>query len=414
MLNKHFNGIKVFAVATLLSTAIGLAGCNSDDDDDRYQGYQYYSSEVAYRAGAIPTEASQVDVMTYRMPYVTGKTEKATAMVMFPKTERPKDGWRVVVWAHGTTGVGDACAPSKNPIGDNFSLLANSLLKLGYVIVAPDYEGLGEAGIHPYLNLESEAQSAIYAVKAVKEKYSSQLKGTWMSIGQSQGGHASLGIAQFANDDADYRGAVATAPASSLGYIISQIAPQAIADLETGGKREVAIAVYSELLAYAAYTTVGIKAYTPTFDYQSLFENRSGLIAANAEGTTGDNGLCLGDMMTKYQQDIQAYLIENPGQNVTDYPALKADFLSNATVAKFLQDSQPGTQKLNKPVFVVQGKLDMAVPYQVTQALVTGLNALGTSPQVKFELVEDAGHTQAIVQRNDEIVEFIQEILPNS
>ncbi|WP_406842908.1 hypothetical protein, partial [Acinetobacter baumannii] len=36
------------------------------------------------------------------------------------------------------------------------------------------------------------AKSALAAVKAVKEHYGAQLKGDWMSIGQSQGGHASL------------------------------------------------------------------------------------------------------------------------------------------------------------------------------------------------------------------------------
>ncbi|MFW1675954.1 alpha/beta hydrolase, partial [Acinetobacter baumannii] len=62
--------------------------------------------------------------------------------------------------------------------------------------------------------------SALAAVKAVKEHYGAQLKGDWMSIGQSQGGHASLGTAEFANTDASYKGAVAGAPASILGTII--------------------------------------------------------------------------------------------------------------------------------------------------------------------------------------------------
>lgn len=34
-------------------------------------------------------------------------------MVLFPKATQPKDGYRVVVWEHGTVGVGDGCAPSK-------------------------------------------------------------------------------------------------------------------------------------------------------------------------------------------------------------------------------------------------------------------------------------------------------------
>ena len=62
-------------------------------------------------------------------------------------------------------------------IHPRFKILANTLLAAGYVIVAPDYEGLGTSGVHPYLNLSSQATSAIAAVKAAKEHYGTQLNG---------------------------------------------------------------------------------------------------------------------------------------------------------------------------------------------------------------------------------------------
>ena len=83
-------------------------------------------------------------------------------------------------------------------------------------------------------------------------------------------------------------------------------------------------------------------------------------------------------------------------------------------VQKFLVDNQPATKKLDKPLYVVQGKLDTAVPYQVTQALVANLNALGTKPEVVLDVVEGATHTQAIVMKNKEVVEFIQKHLPSN
>ncbi|MDB9696340.1 phospholipase A, partial [Acinetobacter nosocomialis] len=46
--------------------------------------------------------ASSIKVMTYNMTNVQGKTATATAMVLFPKASQPKDGYRVVVWEHGT------------------------------------------------------------------------------------------------------------------------------------------------------------------------------------------------------------------------------------------------------------------------------------------------------------------------
>src|SRR5690606_27828756 len=118
----------------------------------------------------------------YNMPNVRGERVEATAMVLYPNTPQPKDGWRVVVWEHGTVGSGDSCAPTNNLLNSNFKVLARSLLTQGYVIVAPDYEGLGTQGIHPYLNLDSAAQSAVYAVKAFKQQQGSRFNGAWVSV----------------------------------------------------------------------------------------------------------------------------------------------------------------------------------------------------------------------------------------
>ena len=46
-------------------------------------------------------------VMTYKMLGVNGKEVQATSLVFTPKTPVPKDGWPIVIWAHGTTGVAD-------------------------------------------------------------------------------------------------------------------------------------------------------------------------------------------------------------------------------------------------------------------------------------------------------------------
>lgn len=404
-------------LALLCSTTLLLAACNDDDDDhNEYNSGKSFQSESAYNKDSL-TEASSIKVMTYLMPNVQGKSSKATAMVIFPKTAKPQNGWKVVVWAHGTTGIGDACAPSNNALNERFELLANSLLQAGYVIVAPDYEGLGTAGIHPYLNLASAAKSAEYAVQAAHEKYGSDLNKSWMSVGQSQGGHASLAIAEYSNLNADYKGAVATAPASSLGYIITEVAPLAIAQIAAGEKTGAypvgaSIAVYSELLAYAAYTGVGIRAYDPQFNLGVIFEDNAKLIAEKAEGTTGENGQCLEPLMNEFMTDIGTFLIKNKDKTIMDYPGLKDGFEKNPVIAKFLVDNQPATKKLNKPLYVVQGKLDTAVPYQVTQGLVQQLNALGTTPPAILDIVEGAGHTQAIVQKNAEVVSFIKTHLP--
>ncbi|WP_286965115.1 MULTISPECIES: alpha/beta hydrolase family protein [Acinetobacter] len=410
MNNVVKNGFKKTCLALVCSMSLFMTACNDDDNDSFRPQERVFLSQQSYDEDTLP-EASDIQVIRYNMPNVNGERAEATAMVFYPNTPQPQDGWRVVVWEHGTVGSGDSCAPSNNQLNNNFRGLASSLLAKGYVIVAPDYEGLGTRGIHPYLNLKSAAQSAIYAVKAFKEQQGNRFNGAWVSVGQSQGGHASLATAQFADEDPNYKAAVAAAPASSLGYIISEVAPQALSALVEAGQDNAAKAVYAELLAYAAYVAVGIKAYEPGFNYRNIFSSRAGIVAEKAEGTTGENGLCLGPLITEYVQDIDDYLVNNPEKAVVDYPGLVENFQNNSSVEKFLENNQPATEKINVPVMIIQGTADMAVPYPVTNTLQQGLKDMGTT--VTFVPVQDASHTEAIVQSRTQLLTFINTYMPS-
>lgn len=410
MNNVVKNGFKKTCLALVCSMSLFMTACNDDDNDSFRPQERVFLSQQSYDEDTLP-EAADIQVIRYNMPNVNGERAEATAMVFYPNTPQPQDGWRVVVWEHGTVGSGDSCAPSNNQLNNNFRGLASSLLAQGYVIVAPDYEGLGTRGIHPYLNLKSAAQSAIYAVRAFKEQQGNRFNGAWVSVGQSQGGHASLATAQFADEDPNYKAAVAAAPASSLGYIISEVAPQALSALVEAGQDNAAKAVYAELLAYAAYVAVGIKAYEPGFNYRNIFSSRAAIVAEKAEGTTGENGLCLGPLITEYMQDIDDYLVNNPEKTVVDYPGLVENFQNNSSVEKFLENNQPATEKINVPVMIIQGTADMAVPYPVTNTLQQGLKDMGTT--VNFVEVENASHTEAIVQSRTQLLTFINTYMPS-
>ncbi|MFP5065031.1 lipase family protein [Acinetobacter pittii] len=453
---------KIALAITLSISALFLTACNDDDDD--YTGIdtnKAYVSESNYAIDKVDN-ASTIKVMTYNMANVQGKTATATAMVLFPKATQPKDGYRIVVWEHGTVGVGDGCAPSKNAINPRFKILAESLLAAGYVIVAPDYEGLGTPGVHPYLNLSSEAKSALAAVKAVKEHYGAQLKGDWMSIGQSQGGHASLGTAEFANTDVSYKGAVAGAPASSLGTIIQiYIDPEmnqdsnfavskldqaiiarrqidaAIAAGQMSPNDPLALAVptieqtaegYAELLAYAAFASAGIKSQQPDYDLKAIFTSGAADIAELAYGRTGDDGACLSyptpdsanGLQEKFKAGILAFLAD-PTHQITQYGIDLNKFKADQVVQNFLKATQPATNAtaekvIKTPVFIVQGEKDQAVLPVVTQGLFANMkaNALKFFPQAGYDkgyqltIVPNATHTQAIVCQNANAVDFIQ------
>ncbi|WP_180007668.1 MULTISPECIES: S9 family peptidase [unclassified Acinetobacter] len=449
---------KIALALTVAVSMLSLTACNDDDNDSSSSNQKStFVSEANYALDTVDNTSS-IKVMTYNMTNVQGKAATATALVLFPKATQPKDGYRVVVWEHGTVGAGDECAPSKNLIHPRFKILANTLMAAGYVIVAPDYEGLGTKGVHPYLNLSSAANSALTAVKAAKEHYGKQLNGQWMSIGQSQGGHASLGTAEFANTDANYKGAVAAAPASSLGTIIKIYLDPALNLDDNGVSKGVNILDeqllqiryalanniinaqqadalmgqladgYAELLAYAALTSSGIKAYEPNYDLKNIFTADAGVIAEKAYGRTGDDGACLSyadpNGANGLQEQFKAAVIEflkDPTHMVSQYGIDLNKIDTDPVVQKFLNDNQPATNAtaakvIKAPVYIIQGEEDKAVLPPVTQALFENmkLQAVKYFPQAKYEdgylldIVPKASHTQAIICRNAQAVEFIQ------
>lgn len=449
---------KIVLALTATVSLLSLTACNDNNDTSDSNSTQppTYVSEANYSLDTVDNTSS-IKVMTYNMTNLQGKSAEATALVLFPKATQPKDGYRVVVWEHGTVGAGDECAPSKNPIHPRFKILADTLLAAGYVIVAPDYEGLGTTGVHPYLNLSSAANSALAAVKAAKEHYGTQLNGQWMSIGQSQGGHASLGTAEFANTDSSYKGAVAAAPASSLGEIIKVYLDPA---LNTSGvfktynmlddqlmqirsalsKQQISVAQsevmiaqiadgYAELLAYAALTTAGIKAYDPSYDLKNIFTGEAASIAENAYGRTGDDGACLSyadpngakGLQDQFKVSLLAFL-KDPTHTIAQYGIDLSKIDSDPLVQKFLKDNQPATNAtaakvIKASVYIIQGGADQAVLPQMTQKLFANMKAKATEyfPQAKYEdgykmeIVPNASHTQAIICRNAEAVDFIEE-----
>lgn len=370
-----------------------------------------YVSEKAYDKDDILADAQSISVMTYTMPNVQGKTAQATAMVLMPKTPQPKDGWRIVVWEHGTVGVGDHCAPSVNKLNTNFKVLATSLLKAGYVIVAPDYEGLGTPGIHPYMNLGSAAKSAIYAVSAMKSQYGKAYQGNWMSVGQSQGGHASLGTAEYANDDKSYKGAVAAAPVANIVTLITESGPNLLTLVRImPALKDTAIRGYSDLLTYAAYFTVGLKASDPSFKYKDLFIGNAANLAENAEGgASGDDGKCLAEMRKLFSTDIKIFLAASPNKFVSDYQGLTSNFATNPTIVRYLEENKSGTKKINTPVLIIQGDSDTSVTPDQTDALVEQMKKLGTNVELS---TQKGGHTIAIVNGNAVVVEFVQKNMP--
>src|SRR3712207_4016856 len=60
-------------------------------------------------------QAKTNQLVLYRSTSVGGKAIAVSGTIHLPKGKAPKGGWPVVSWAHATSGIGDQCAPSRNP-----------------------------------------------------------------------------------------------------------------------------------------------------------------------------------------------------------------------------------------------------------------------------------------------------------
>jgi pimeloyl-ACP methyl ester carboxylesterase len=159
------------------------------------------------RAEALSGAALPRGTRGWRLLYTTTRADGAPAVtsgiVVVPTGRRGP--LPVVVWAHGTTGVAAACAPSLRP--DPYGIAAPVLdaaaargwavVARGWAVVAPDYPGLGVRGPSPYLVGRGEGRAVLDAVRAARRLPARFGAGARLSPrtvvwGHSQGGNAAL------------------------------------------------------------------------------------------------------------------------------------------------------------------------------------------------------------------------------
>ncbi|MGE8645750.1 alpha/beta fold hydrolase [Acinetobacter vivianii] len=378
--------MKLLTVA-LISSSVLLSACNDDDNDISFVPKPDIPENniknpvvgipVAYTKTDFSAVAAESSVMTYKMLGQNGKETMATSLLFVPGGPTPQGGWKIVAWAHGTTGVADQCAPSLNATGSEVGNMITQLLAAGYVVVAPDYEGLGEPSgreLHPFLNVKSEAFSITDAVVAARYYLTGQGKVVsrqWMTVGHSQGGQAALGAAQYqSRAKLDYKGTIAVAPASNLDLILT--AGEQSVD---GQPSAVKIPVYASLDTFTALITAGLRNLNSDLQYSQVFKNPTAQIAQQYAETkcSGDIANALGYSMTEYDYKTGS---------LNGYGRTQDNFLNLPVVKAFTTtDSQPLTVKVSTPIIIYQGTNDATVPRLATNVLVNSAQQKGTSIQ---------------------------------
>ncbi len=129
--------------------------------------------------------------ITYTTTDQHGASAPASGALYVPQGLPPQGGWPLMVWAHGTIGIGDGCAPSRHPQLERYNNYFNTILDSGYAVLAPDYQGLGTGGNFSYYNAAVEGDSILDMVAAVRT-LPIPLSHKWVLVGQSEGAHAAM------------------------------------------------------------------------------------------------------------------------------------------------------------------------------------------------------------------------------
>ena len=312
---------------------------------------------VLYRSDGIdgsPTAVSGIVVAPTGTPGGTAPTNtpKATTGGTDPApTDRP-----VLSWAHPTTGVVDTCAPST--MTDVFALIPGleTFLAAGYVVAATDYEGLGTAGVHPYLVGESAGRSVLDAARAARNLPDTGAGDRLLLWGHSQGGQASLFAGQLAASYAPELRLEATAAAAPAGEL------QALLSDDSGTTEGIVLGAY----AINAYLDV----YGPANPTMSVSQ------VVTPEGAPAiDEIVKLCDLT----QSAQIATIATPltGKFFVGDPG------SVQPWSTLLTENTAGGTKIPSPVMITQGDADTIVIPATTTALVAAFCANGTNATEK-------------------------------
>lgn len=157
---------------------------------------------------------------THGRPVATTGTVIVPVLPWIGKGPRP-----LVVYAVGTIGLGDACAPSKlltNVLEYEAPIIAMFVAR-GYSVVVPDYEGLGTPGTHTYLNRAALAHAVLDSVRAAQQLPNVGKTGPVGLIGYSEGGDAVAAAVELKATyvpELNIKGAaVGSAPADLTGLV---------------------------------------------------------------------------------------------------------------------------------------------------------------------------------------------------
>ena len=299
----------------------------------------------------------------YQSKTSNGTLVPVSAYVLWPYIAREYgDGLPVVVWAHGTSGVSDECAPSNIKNLWHHFQAPYELALLGYVVVATDYAGLGVGTdtsgkfiVHEYLNGRAQGNDVAYSILAAQKAFP-ELSKRFVVVGSSEGGLAAWGFAEkLVSEPMD--GHLGTVALSPVTRFLDLPATEAI---------------IPQLLLMMAPSLI---ANYPHFKPEQIFTPQG-------------------------QQSLETYialkgcntvLFNLPSQNI-----LKSGWQNNTSIQEYQENAAVGGNRISGAMLIIQGAADPIVyPQSVTDAINQTIRA-DPSAQIEYHVLPHVSHAPAM------------------
>ncbi len=365
----------------------------SVDDDDFYSVPQNSSFapvgtllkvqvDANTSAYTLPPNTALSRIM-YQTETLNGSKIPASAYVLWPYLPRTQpDGYPVVGWAHGTSGGFGNCAPSHVKDLWYQSEAPYTLALQGYVVVAPDYAGLGvnkdaegNPILHPYLAFQAQGNDLFDAVQAAQTAFQ-DLSKHFVLIGHSQGGGVAWGTAQrqALRPVKGYLGTVAISP---ITRIIDQVEIIGTNDIEALALLANGIpSIFPEFKANDILTSAGVKRLNLLSEIQGC--------------------------------NIPAYeLFSEPG-------LFQPNWAQNHYVQAFQNLTANGNHPVAGPMLVIQGEADNLVPVQLTTEAVDKVCKVYPEPQLEYVTLANTTHIPAVYASQRQWLAWIADRFANN
>ena len=297
----------------------------------------------------------------YQTCTMNGSTVPAAASILWPYTPKLREDGKLpfVVWAHGTSGLFSNQAPSHlKGLSAQFSAPYTLALQ-GYVVVAPDYAGLGVSRTadgntikHEFLANPSHANDLYYSAQAAQMAFP-RLTKEFVVFGHSQGGGAAWAAAQrqAVKPVEGYLGAIAASPVTDLLKLPSD-----------GPLLEI-------LIAYTLYT---VKMLYPEFNYNDILTAEAAKRWALYLDLKGGVGVAFALLL--------------------GIPLLKPGWRQNAHLQDFIKRTSNGGKETSGPMLVLQGQSDMNISPDTTTQAVDATRLAHPDSQIQYHTWEGITH----------------------